>query len=103
MDDVKKITVDEFEDHGAARSPIALHFVEELEFYSALDGWYLGVLLRDRSDDDFSFAVLGPDETGSKRWIAGGDSIKHESDARTSMLTKLRSVAAGGRQTHRQD
>ena len=100
---IQSITVREFEQFGAARHPAMLMFVEELEFYSALDGWYLGVLLRDRSDRDFSFAVLGPDPKGARRWIGGGDSIKSMEDARTRLHSLLASFAAKGKRVHEQD
>jgi len=98
-----KITVQEFERHGAARHPAMLAFVQELEFYAALDGWYLGVLLMDRSDRDFSFAVLGPDPNGAKRWIGGGDSVKSIDDARSRLTALLQSTASGGKRIHEQD
>jgi hypothetical protein len=101
--DIQQITVSDFERHGAARSPMMLMVVEELEFYSAHDGWYLGVLLRDRSDHDFAYAILGPDPKGSKRWIAGADSVKDQAAARASLLEKLRLIAAKGRLIHEQE
>jgi hypothetical protein len=100
---IQKISVRDFERLGAARHPMMQMFVEELEHYSALDGWYLGVLLRDKSDNDYSFAVLGPDPAGAKRWIGGGDSVKLIEDARARLMTLLQKTADGGKRIHEQD
>jgi hypothetical protein len=93
----------EFEQLGAARHPAMAMFVEELEFFGVLDGWYLGVVIRSRMDNEFGFAVLGPDENGSKRWIAGGDSIKTRDRARDALFVELERFARAGKRVHRQD
>lgn len=104
---IQVISQDEFERHGAARAPAMLllmgSFLREIEYFKALDGWYLGVLIHYREDDDYGYAVLGPDERGSKRWIGGQDSIPKQSDARMQLLEALAEFAAGGRRIHRQD
>jgi hypothetical protein len=100
---IVRITVQEFERYGAARHPAMLAYVQELEFYAALDGWYLGVLLMDRSDRDYSFAVLGPDPKGAKRWIGGGDSVKSIDEARRTLHALLERIASKGKNIHPQD
>jgi hypothetical protein len=99
----RAIAIRGFERFGAARHPAMAMFVEELEFYEVLDGWYLGVVTRLLMDNDFGFAVLGPDEKGSKRWIAGGDSISSRSSAREQLMSELARFARAGKQVHRQD
>jgi hypothetical protein len=99
----QRITCAEVERLGAARHPMMFMYVEELEFYAALDGWYLGVLLLDKSDRDYSFAVLGPDPKGAKRWIGGGDSVKSIDDARSRLTALLQRTASGGKRIHEQD
>lgn len=100
---IQSISMRQFEQFGAARNPAMHMFVEELEFYSILDGWYLGVLLRDRSDHDFSYAVLGPDPKGARRWIGGGDSIASIDDARARLKALLTQFADKGKRIHEQD
>ncbi len=100
---IQSITVREFEQLGAARHPMMHQIVEELEFFSALDGWYLGALLRDRFDHDYSFAVLGPDPKGARRWIGGGDSVSSIDDARTKLKAMLENFAATGKRVYEQD
>ena len=100
---IRRITVEAFEEFGAARHPMALQLMEELEFYEVLDGWYLGALIRDRSDGDHTYAILGPDERGAKRWIGGDMSIASADEARTRLLAALAKQAEGGRRVHRQD
>lgn len=103
VENVVRITVEPFERHGAQRHPVTLLFVDELEHYAALDGWYLGVLLRDKSDNDYSYAVLGPDPTGARRWIGGGDSVKSPDDARSRLMALLQATAGGGKRVHDQE
>lgn len=103
VDEISQISARDFERYGAARHPMALQFVEELEFYAVLDGWYLGVLLRDRIDGDFSYAVLGPDPKGSKCWIGGESSVATREASRAALLLTLGEFAAKGRQTFEQD
>lgn len=100
---IQTISLAAFEAHGASRHPMALQHIEEVEFYAAYDGWYLGVLNRCRYDNDYSFAVLGPDPKGAKRWIGGGDSIKSIDDARTKLLAMLTEFVEAGKQIHKQD
>lgn len=101
--EIRRITVEEFERCGAARHPIALELMEELEHYAVLDGWYLGALNRDRIDNDYTFVVLGPDPSGSKRWIGGRNSVDSIDEARTELLEFLAELAKTGPRVHPQE
>jgi hypothetical protein len=100
---IRRITVDEFERYGAARHPMVLELMEELEHYAVLDGWYLGALNRDRADNDFTFVLLGPDSSGAKRWIGGRVSVASIDDARAQLLKALIELAEEGPQVHPQE
>jgi hypothetical protein len=92
--EIEQIDARAFEKYGAARHPMALQIVEEVEYYAVLEGWYLGVLLRDRADCEFSFAILGPDPSGSKRWVDGESSFRDVEAARGAIQRSLGEFAA---------
>jgi ribosomal protein L30/L7E len=47
---------------GYAREPELRLLAEEMEWYASDDGRVIGMLLRDRTDNDFVVAILGQDE-----------------------------------------
>lgn len=99
---ITQITAEQFLAAVSARNPAAGVIYDELEFYSAADGWYLGVLIRDRTDGDFSYVVLAPDPAGSPRAIEFSDSIASVDAARRSLLAEMGRAAAGGIRAHEQ-
>ncbi len=99
---ITQITAEQFLAAVSARNPAAGVIYDELEFYSAADGWYLGVLIRDRTDGDFSYVVLAPDPAGSPRAIEFSDSIPSVDAARRSLLAEMGRAAAGGIRAHEQ-
>ena len=54
---------------GYIRLPSTAFIVEEIEWYSHQDLRVLGVLIRDRTDNDFSGIVLGPDQRRRYRCV----------------------------------
>lgn len=72
-------------------------FVEDLGYFSALDGWYLGVLYRDRGDQAYSYAVLGPDGAGARRWIGGRSLLDSDADAHHQLVGDLEDFAIAGK------
>ncbi len=55
--------------------------IEECEWYITEGGHISGVVFLDRTDKDYGFAVLGPDESGKHRWIAGESSFQSRTEA----------------------
>lgn len=54
---------------GYARRPIAALYSRELEFYEAQDGRILGMLVQDRTDEDFAGMVMAPDARARYRSV----------------------------------
>jgi hypothetical protein len=52
--------------------PLVRYTAEEIEWYSLFNNKLLGVVLRDVTDDDFGFIILGRDTRRLFRWIDGG-------------------------------
>lgn len=56
---------------GYARDPRALLMAEELAYYEHAGERVLGVLIRDRTDDDFGGFVMARDQQLRYRWVSG--------------------------------
>lgn len=65
-----------------SRSPAAAYFCEEIAWFSNEEETVLGVLVRDKSDIDFSGIILGRDEAGRFRCFDQEVSIQTEAEAR---------------------
>ena len=79
-----------------ARHPFAFLVAEEVEWFSDPDERVLGVLLRDRTDNDWNYVLLGRDERGLFRYIKGDGSIEGRTDARNALLKQLQEQSATG-------
>ena len=99
---VLEISRKEFEDHGAVCAPKAQ--LDELHYYAALDGHYLGVVFKYRGESDYGFGILGPDTKGKKRWIDGvATGLSTQDQAQAGVRQSLMAQAALGKQVHPQD
>jgi hypothetical protein len=97
MTEISSITADQFISAVRRRNPdFATHF-EELEFYSTLDGWFLGVMCRFISSGLFSFVLFGPDVSGTYHAFDVCYGITAEDDAREQLIAALKLAAAEGR------
>lgn len=71
------------------RSPIADGIGEELEFFATKDENLIGVVIKDLSDRDFGFVILGRDEKGRFRGIDVNMSMPR-TEARHGLLRSLK-------------
>jgi len=60
--------------------------IEELEWYESADGRLLGVVARDRTDNDFAYVILGRDRLRRYRAVA----IEHSFPSRKKARQQLR-------------
>jgi hypothetical protein len=79
------------------RHPFAFVVAEEVEWFSDADERVLGVLLRDRTDNDWNFILLGRDERGLFRHIGGKSSYVSRTVARGELIASLAAQSATGR------
>lgn len=80
---------------GYTRHPITAILCEELEWYSSADERVIGVLLRDRTDGDFSWVVLGRDRLKRFRALDLKVSLQTDASARAELLGKVEQHAQG--------
>lgn len=71
------------------KSPSADDLGEELEFFSSTDESLIGVLIKDFTDRDFGFVLLGRDGKGRFRCIDVGTSFKR-TDARHALFASVK-------------
>lgn len=74
---------------GYTRLPSVVLIAEELEWFSEADDRILGVLIRDRIDQDFSWVVLGRDRRHRFRAVDLKVSISSKDVARQELLDRM--------------
>jgi ribosomal protein L30/L7E len=75
---------------GYAREPELIRFAEELEWYASHDERVIGMLLRDRTDDDFVVIILGRDERLRFRSIDVEVSLPVREAARHGLFARMK-------------
>ncbi|RLA54506.1 MAG: hypothetical protein DRR42_01615 [Gammaproteobacteria bacterium] len=93
---MRKISKARFEALSYARMPMVKILSDEVDWYSSNNNSILGVILRDRTDDDFVAVVLGRDEAGVFRWIDGKASIVSIDAARKQIIETILQHSKGG-------
>lgn len=74
---------------GYTRSPMILLLTEEIEWYATRDERVIGILLRDRFDDDFSWAILARDERLRFRSIGNNVPLPSPEAARSELVAQM--------------
>lgn len=64
---------------------------DEKEWYENTEEHFLGVLCKDRTDDDWAYAILTQSEDGLYRWNDGEVSLPNRNEARKRLLSKMKS------------
>ena len=78
---------------GFTRKPSAALVGEELEWFSHDAAPIIGVLIRDRIDNDFCWVILAPDAKGRYRWVDGESSFDDPVVARNVLLDRIDSTS----------
>jgi len=86
---IQSIPKREFDRLGPGRGPMVESLIEEVEWFADDEKTVIGVVARDRSDNDFSIAVLGRDEQQKFRAIDTDVSIETATDARAQLIAKM--------------
>lgn len=79
---------------GYARGPMIRFIAEELAWFEHADERLLGLVNRDRADNDFGGHVFGRDRKGRFRWIGGTDFKKTRHLATIALRLELERIAA---------
>lgn len=90
--EIKELTVRRFNSLGGyARDPGTLTWLEEVEWFATGDERLLGVLVRDRTDNDWGWIILGHDERLRFRAIDVNSCLSTADEARQELMGKLES------------
>lgn len=87
---------------GFARDPRALACAEELGWFEHADGRVLGLLIRDRTDQDFSGIVFARDELLQYRWTNMTTFEKSPRWAEAKLRSALEQAAMAPDEEHHQ-
>src|SRR5688572_3504408 len=74
---------------GYTRSPGTVQFIEEIEWYTTHDERLIGMLVRDRFDDDYGWIILGRDERLRFRAIEVNSSLPTPAAARKQLFKHM--------------
>lgn len=85
-----------------ARHPRTILTAEELDYFEHANERVLGILIRDRVDNDFAGIVLARDELLQYRWTNMTDFEPTARHARAKLRTKLEAAAMAPDQEHHQ-
>lgn len=78
---------------GYSRDPRAVLLAEEIGWFAEADERVLGILVRDRIDNDFGGLVLAPDRKGRYRWVHGTEFCPTPRRAQVLLSDALRHIA----------
>ena len=93
---INTISRAEFDSFRPSRHPEVDSIFEETEWFADREGVVIGVLARDRADDDWAYAVLGRDEQGTFRAFENDVSIVQRDDARLQLIRTMERVLSTG-------
>jgi hypothetical protein len=93
---IRSISRMEFDAYKPFRAANVDSVMAEVEWFSDEDGIVLGLIAKDRADNDYFAGVLGRDERGTFRAIDVESCIEKLEDARTQLLTKMEAALSSG-------
>jgi hypothetical protein len=79
---------------GYARDPRSLLFGEEIRYFEHAGERLLGMIVRDRTDNDFGGLVFGRDRRLRFRWVAGTRFFNSQRRAEIDLRLEMERVAA---------
>ena len=94
---IQHISRSQFDSYKPARSAMAQVMAEETDWYADDAGNIIGAVIRDRTDNDWGYVILGRDERDHFRCFDVQSSIDTERAARTQLLGAMAKVEASGK------
>lgn len=93
------ISLEVFNSYKPMRDPMIADIAEEVSWFRDSEESVIGVVLRDKTDDDWVFVALGRDERGRFRAIELAASIPTREEAESALKAVLCKHAASGEHT----
>lgn len=85
---------------GYARQPMSQVYGEEISYFESEDGSLMGMIIRDRTDDDFSGMVFGQDKKMRFRWTGMTDFLPSADEAKTALEEKFNALEGAPKEEH---
>ena len=76
---------------------------EETDWYADTNGNIIGMVFRDRTDNDWAYVILGRDERGHFRCFDIETCVATEGGARAGLVAAMKTVEASGQTEFPQD
>lgn len=87
---------------GYARQPRARLIGEEMAYFEGSDGSIMGMLIRDKSDNDFSGMLFGRDKKLRFRWTSMTDFFPTREEALDALEVKMKEALVAPAEKHHQ-
>ena len=100
---VRSVSRGEFDAYDPVRSENVEEVLEETEWFADDDGIVIGVIAKDKADQDWFIAVLGRDVRGDFRAIDVESCIRNIDEARSQLLAMMEKKLATGERTFPQE
>ena len=78
--------------------PILQFFAIEKQWFATEDKKLLGVVLYQRSSNDWAYVIFGPNVRGCYRWISGEWNISSQIRAAAQLQAEMQEIAATGQE-----
>jgi len=93
---IRLISRQDFDRFEPFRAAEAEQLFEEVEWFADEDGVLIGLLARDRADDDWAYVVLGRDQQGRFRAFENEVSFLEREEARHQLISLMEHVLTAG-------
>lgn len=87
---------------GYARKPMSQVYGEEIAYFESDEGSLMGMIIRDRTDDEFSGIVFGRDKKLRFRWIGMTGFLSSAAEAKTALEEKFHELEGAPKENHYQ-
>jgi len=93
---IELITRAEFTALNPAKNPAVGQIATETAWFADSEKNIIGAILLDHHDNDLNYVVLGRDEEGQFRWIAGDSSFDSREKAEDELTAAMSKIEASG-------
>lgn len=100
MEEISRVRFDAIA--GYARQPRASLIGEEMAYFEGSDGSIMGMLIRDKSDNDFSGMLFGRDKKLRFRWTSMTEFFQTAEEAVAALQLKMQEIQDAPDDTHHQ-
>ena len=98
----KVISKQQFDRKSPIRNEMVRQLADERAWFEDSDAKLIGTVFCDRSDNDFNYVILGPDEIGQYRCVHANSCFQTAGDATMEMLSEMTKISMDHQQIYPQ-